>query len=237
LDLTTHRLEIIDLSCARGDRTLFEGLRLQVGGGELLHIAGSNGSGKTTLLRTVCGLSRPATGEIRWQGQSVRTLGDEYRRHLAYVGHHDGVQGELTLAENLRAYLCLSSDSASSRDVVQHALERLGLSPYRSFPAKMLSQGQKRRLALARLLVTDKPIWILDEPLTALDLPSCRLVSELLAQHLTRGGMVVMSSHQDFEIPGITRNRIDLDSLRTDGPYPMSETYSARQASAGQRPA
>ena len=235
--MKTHRLEIVDLSCARGDRTLFEGLALQLNGGELLHVAGSNGSGKTTLLRTICGLSRPATGEIRWRGESVRALGDEYRQNLAYVGHNDGVQGELTLAENLRAHLCLTGGSTSAGDVVQDALERLGLAAYRSFPAKILSQGQRRRLALARLLVAAKPFWILDEPFTALDVRSCRLVSELLAQHLIHGGMAAISSHQDFEISGVALNRIDLDALRAGAPYSIPEVNAARRASAGQYPA
>jgi heme exporter protein A len=230
-----HRLEIVDLSCARGDRALFEGLSLQLGAGELLYIAGSNGSGKTTLLRTVCGLSRPATGEIRWHGQPVRELGDEYRRHLAYVGHNDGVQGELTLTENLHAYLCLSTPSgaAGAGEIVQAALEQLGLAAYHAFPAKILSQGQRRRLALARLLVANEPFWILDEPFTALDTRSCRLVSELLARHLAEGGLAAISSHQDFDIPGVTRDRVDLDALRASASYIVPEVSAAYRVSAG----
>lgn len=231
--MATHRLEIVDLSCSRGDRALFEGLSLQVSTGELLYIAGSNGSGKTTLLRTVCGLSRPAAGEIRWHGEPVRELGDEYRRHLAYVGHHDGVQGELTLTENLRAYLCLAAPAGITGDVVEVALEQLELAAYRSFPAKFLSQGQRRRLALARLLVANKPFWVLDEPFTALDTRSCRLVSELIARHLAAGGMAAISSHQDFEIPGVARNRIDLDALRASASYPASEINVPRPVPAG----
>lgn len=231
--MATHRLEIVDLSCARGDRALFEGLSLQVGAGELLYIAGSNGSGKTTLLRTVCGLSRPAAGEIRWHGEPVRELGDEYRRHLAYVGHHDGIQGELTLSENLHAYLCLSTPSGAAGETVPAALEQLGLAAYHAFPAKILSQGQRRRLALARLLVTNKPFWILDEPFTALDTRSRRLISELLAGHLAEGGLAAISSHQDFDIPGVTHNRIDLDALRVSASYIVSEVSAAHPVSAG----
>ena len=234
-----------ELSCARGDRTLFENLSVRVADGQLLYVAGSNGSGKTTLLRTVCGLARPAYGDIRWSGRSTRALGDEYRSCISYVGHHDGVQGELTPVENLKAYYCVSrnaalslpqsqSRSAATRaDSFDDVLSRLGLAPYRSFPAKILSQGQRRRLALARLLVANKPFWILDEPFTALDVRSCRLISELLADHLARGGMAVISSHQDFDIPGATPARVDLDALRTRSSY-LPEMKSTQPVSTGQ---
>ena len=251
--MTTSTLEISELSCARGDRTLFEGFGARVSGGDLLYIAGSNGSGKTTLLRTVCGLARPAFGDIRWDGRSTHALGDEFRRHLSYVGHLDGVQGELTLVENLRAYRCAAGGAAfpsplplsrgergtdaSGTASPEEILDRLGLAPYRSFPAKILSQGQRRRLALARLLVSEKPLWILDEPFTALDVRSCRLISDLLAQHLARGGMALISSHQQFDIAGVTYHRIDLDSLRAPNPIGFATTDSAQPISAGQHPA
>ena len=210
----SHRLDIVDLSCARGDRPLFAGLDVSLGAGELLHIIGSNGSGKTTLLRTLCGLSRPAAGEIRWSGTPIRSLGDEYRQDFAYLGHQDGVQGELTPAENLRALACLAN-RVSGSDMVSGALERMGLAAHLSFPTKILSQGQKRRLALARLLVLEKPLWILDEPFTALDVRSCRLMTELLSEQLARGGIVLLSSHQDFDMPGATLKRVDLDVIRS----------------------
>jgi heme exporter protein A len=238
-------LEIDELSCARGDRTLFENLSVRIADGQLLYVAGTNGSGKTTLLRTVCGLMRPAFGDIRWNGQSSRALGDEYRSCFSYVGHHDGVQGELTPIENLKAYHCISRNAAlsspqphsrsgsSSANHFDDVLSRLGLASYRSFPAKILSQGQRRRLALARLLVANKPFWILDEPFTALDVRSCRLISELLADHLARGGMAMISSHQDFDIPGATPARVDLDALRTRSSY-LPEMKSTQPVSTGQ---
>ncbi|HXJ17282.1 MAG TPA: cytochrome c biogenesis heme-transporting ATPase CcmA [Candidatus Polarisedimenticolia bacterium] len=246
--MTTHFLEIDELSCARGDRTLFEGLSARVARGELLYVAGSNGSGKTTLLRTICGLARPASGDIRWDGQSTHVLGDDYRRCLNYVGHHDGVQGELTPIENLRVYVCATRNpanhaSAPAREVgagtfeIEATLERLGLAPYRSFPAKILSQGQRRRLALARLLVTEKPLWILDEPFTALDVRSCQLISALLADHLARGGMAMISSHQVFDIPGTKPARVDLDTLRVRSAYLPAELNSVEPLSPGQRTA
>jgi heme exporter protein A len=231
-------LEISDLGCARGDRMLFEELTVQVNAGALLHVAGSNGSGKTTLLRTLCGLSRPAVGAVQWQGQSIRTLGDEYRRHLVYVGHLDGIQGELTPIENLRAHLCAAAEHEMAGDAADAALERLGVAAYRAFPTKMLSQGQKRRVALARLLTANKRLWILDEPFTALDARSCRLIEELLAQHIAGDGIAVISSHQEFDMPRATCVRIDLDDLRAARPYVLPELATASESvPAGQRPA
>ena len=237
-----HRLEILDLTCVRGDRPLFEGLSQALSAGELLHVAGSNGSGKTTLLRALCGLSRPAGGDIRWGGKSIRSLDDEYRRDVAYVGHQDAHQGELTPIENLCAYRCLAGNETSATHSLppataprseEEALERLGIAAYRSFPSKILSQGQKRRLALARLLVVRKPLWILDEPFTALDTRSCQLITELLAEHLGTGGLVVLSSHQSFDMPSGVRRRVDLDAPRREQ-ADLAET--AAQAVAGGAP-
>lgn len=208
----SDRLDIVDLGCTRGDRPLFSSLSRTVRAGELLHVIGSNGSGKTTLLRTICGLSRPAEGEIRWKGRPVRELGDEYRADLVYVGHLDGVQGELTLAENLRAQACLEGQTDPA--AVAAALERVELSARGNFPAKILSQGQHRRLALARLLLMKRTIWVLDEPFTALDTRSCGIMTRLLEEQLERGGLVILSSHQEFELAG-RASRIDLDRVRT----------------------
>lgn len=219
----SNRLEIRDLCCTRGDRPLFSGLSRTVRSGELLHVVGSNGSGKTTLLRTLCGLSRPAEGEVRWKGRPTRELGDEYRADLVYVGHLDGVQGELTLAENLQVQACLEGDSDPA--AIASALDRVELASRAHLPAKILSQGQHRRLALARLLLLKRAIWILDEPFTALDTKSCRIMTQLLEEQLARGGLVVLSSHQDFELAG-RASRIDLDRVRG-----AAKTRRARAAS------
>ena len=191
-------LEVVDLECVRGDRPLFSHLSFSMKPGELLHVTGVNGSGKTTLLRALCGLTRAASGEIRWQGSTIRELGDEYHKHLAYVGHSNGIQGELTPNENLRsaAGLCGNADLAH----IRHTLKRLGLSTHDYFPSKILSQGQKRRLALARLVIQKKSLWILDEPLSALDVDSVALMTEILLEHLAGGGLIVMTSHQDIAV-------------------------------------
>ncbi len=191
-------LETVDLECVRGDRPLFSHLSFSLKPGELLHITGVNGSGKTTLLRTLCGLTRPQTGEIRWNGAAIRQLGDEYHAQLAYVGHANGIQGDLTPVENLRVAMNLSG-CANGADIPT-TLERLGLAAYRRFPSKILSQGQKRRLALARLMVERKPLWILDEPLSGLDVDSVALMTTILMEHLAQGGLTVITSHQDINI-------------------------------------
>ena len=203
-------LETLDLGCTRAGRPLVSNLSFTLSAGELLHVVGSNGSGKTTLLRTLCSLSRRSAGDIRWHGISIDTLGDEYRRHLAYVGHSDALQGELSGEENLRVAAGLVGTVDST--AIDNALERVGLRNIADLPAKILSQGQKRRLALARLPLLAKPLWILDEPFSALDARSVRTLENLLAEHLHTGGMIVITSHQEHHWQAATVHRVDLDS-------------------------
>jgi heme exporter protein A len=203
-------LEALELECTRADRPLVSNLSFALGTGELLHVVGSNGSGKTTLLRTLCSLSRRSAGDIRWQGTSIDALGDEYRRHLAYVGHSDALQGELSGEENLRITAGLAGTVDST--AIRNALERVGLRNMADLPAKILSQGQKRRLALARLPLLAKTLWILDEPFSALDTYSVRTLEDLLAEHLGAGGMIVITSHQEHHWRATTVHRVDLDS-------------------------
>ena len=202
-------LEVVNLACARGDRTLFENLSFSVQPGELLYVQGANGCGKTTLLRTVCGLTQPAEGEVRWQGTAIRQLAEEYRNLLCYVGHANGIQGDLSAAENLRFGTCVGGADSHTR--IASALQSVGLSRAARLPAKFLSQGQKRRLALARLLVSARPIWILDEPLTALDVDFGATMNERLVAHVTAGGMVIITSHQELAVT-VPIRRIRLDS-------------------------
>ncbi len=201
-------LQVVDLTCSRGDRALFEKLSFSVQPGELLYVQGANGSGKTTLLRTLCGLSQPADGEVRWQGTPISQLADDYRSQLCYIGHANGIQGDLSAAENLRFGTCVGG--ADSHADIAAALERVGLTKAARLPAKFLSQGQKRRLALARLLVTTKPLWILDEPLTALDVHFGAIMNERLTAHVAAGGLVVITSHQELAVTGpISKIRLD----------------------------
>ncbi len=201
-------LDVTNLACVRGDRPLFNHLSFALKAGEMVHITGANGSGKTTLLRALCGFSRPAAGEIRWNGADIHDLGDDYRGALAYVGHLNGIQGELTLRENLRVVAGIAGQNTAP----DAALEQVGLLAYGDFPAKILSQGQKRRLALARLLVAHKLLWILDEPFSALDARSTEVMNALLSAHLTAGGMIVLTSHQDLAIELHTVLSVRLDS-------------------------
>ena len=191
-------LEAVELECVRGDRPLFSRLSFALKPGELLHVTGANGAGKTTLLRTLCGLTRAHAGEVRWLGSTIHKLGDDYHAQLAYVGHANGIQGDLTPVENLRVASSLSGDADHAR--IGTTLERLGLAAYRHFPSKILSQGQKRRLALARLLVEHKPLWILDEPLSGLDVDSVSLMTTILVEHLAEGGLIVITSHQEVDV-------------------------------------
>ncbi len=191
------------LSCVRGDRTLFAALSLELRAGEAMHIRGPNGLGKTTLLRALCGLSRPVRGEIRWRGERIADLAEDFTAEVAYVGHLNGIQGELTAGENLRLAGRVFTRRGHAGLSEREALERVGLRAQTDRPARHLSQGQKRRLALARLLVLRRPLWVLDEPFTALDAASVASLSSLIGEHMAAGGLALVVSHQAFDLPGI----------------------------------
>ena len=187
-------LEAVDLECARGGRALFRGLSFSVEGGALLRIAGANGSGKTSLVRILCGLLTPNAGEVRWKGEPIQSLKEEYARHLVYLGHAAAVKDELSAAENLE-FACTLAGLALSRNDIDRALGRMGV-PDQAL--KRLSQGQRRRAALARLALSGAvPLWLLDEPFTALDGAAAELTRELIREHVARGAAVVYTTHQD----------------------------------------
>ena len=190
-------LEVVKLACARGDRPLFRDLSFALKPGELLHIRGENGSGKTTLLRALCGLSQPATGEIRWNSRRIQDLPEEYREQLCYIGHGNAIHGDLTPVENLQFEACLG---AEDRIEAKPALEFEGLGRVANLPAKLLSQGQKRRVALARLTILTRALWVLDEPFTALDVHAVDRLLATLARHLDRGGLCILTSHQQVTV-------------------------------------
>ena len=202
-------LEVSNLECVRGDRRLFKDVSFALRAGELLQIHGPNGSGKTSLLRMLCGLVLPAEGKISWQGFGIGDLREEYAQAVTYIGHLPAVKDELSALENLSIASELSGIHLS-QDQVFSALRRMGLGGRELLPAKVLSQGQRRRVALARLLVSGATLWILDEPLTALDVAAVKLMQSLIEAHLHKGGMVILTTHQDIEIPGFVTQRVDL---------------------------
>jgi heme exporter protein A len=189
-------LQASGLHCRRGGRDLFRGLSLELKGGDLVRIAGGNGSGKTSLLRILCGLRLPDAGEVRWKGEPIRALREEYSREVVYLGHAPGVKDDLSAVENLR-FACVSAGLENSP--VENAIEQLGVPG--DVPVRTLSQGQKRRAALARLAVSDKtPLWLLDEPFTALDQDAAALVEALMRGHAAGGGAVLYTTHQDARL-------------------------------------
>jgi heme exporter protein A len=193
-------LEAHDLAAQRGHARLFSGLSLGVEPGEVLVITGANGTGKTTLLRMLAGLSPPAAGEIRWNGAVVHPFDATLRAASAFAGHHPALKDELTAEENLTALIELAGAPAT-RDEIRHALDAVALGQRRSLPARVLSQGQRRRIGLARLSLLHRPLWILDEPVTALDAAGIALLAKLVADHLEDGGLAVAATHAPLGLP------------------------------------
>lgn len=202
-------LEVKALACVRNDQRLFADLNLRLESGQLLLVEGRNGSGKTTLLRTLCGLMWPGEGEVLWQGASIRKLAEEFARDVLYIGHKPGIKEELTAVENLRIASVLDGFALSER-AAWEALGRIGLTGHEDLPAKMLSQGQKRRVALARLLVSQARLWILDEPFTALDKGAVADLQGVIRAHLAGGGMVILTTHQDVALMADDIQRLHL---------------------------
>ena len=192
-------LEVVDLECVRGDRRLFSGLTFSLQSGELLHLHGHNGSGKTTLMRAICGLIKPTAGKVRWKGEGIGRLGEEFSRDVIYIGHKNGIKGDLNGIENLRIGCVLDGASITDQQAWE-ALAQMGLRGHEDLPTRVLSQGQKRRVAMARLLVSQAPLWILDEPFTALDRAAVEFLQSIVRGHVEGGGMVILTTHQEVSL-------------------------------------
>jgi heme exporter protein A len=205
----TALLTIDNLSYVRDDRVLFEHLSLSLCGGQILIVEGRNGSGKTSLLRILTGLKMADEGEIYWHGTALSEQGSGYFERVSYVGHHDGVKRELTCLENLRLVQAMGNSSPIGLD---DALEQVNLYRYGDTPVGNLSAGQRRRLALARLIVTEADLWILDEPYTSLDKTSMALFQVMFEAHLKREGIIVMTSHHEIDMPSVDLVRLDLSA-------------------------
>lgn len=193
----THKLEGHDLTLLRGDRCLFEGLDFALQSGSLLLLEGQNGSGKTSLLKAIVGILDLEAGQVLWDGMPVREDRQGFATALVWMAHRVGLKADLTLVENLRFEASLRPATSRSFDEV---LERLSLAHLRKLPLRSLSAGQQRRVALARMLLTDATLWLMDEPFTNLDRDGRALVLDLVREHLDAGGMCAMAAHQDVEI-------------------------------------
>lgn len=192
-------LSVSNLGCIRGERVLFKKLSFFLKSGKLLYIQGENGSGKTTLLRTLCGLSMPAAGEISWNNQLIKTLAEDYTGEVLYIGHLAGIKEDLTALENIQFSISLSGYTVDRNQAVG-ALEGLGIARCADLPTRVLSQGQKRRISLAQLWLRNNPLqvplWVLDEPFTALDSKMIAKLTQHIETYVNNGGMVVFTSHQ-----------------------------------------
>jgi heme exporter protein A len=192
----------------RGDRHVLKGVSLALGSGQLLHISGPNGSGKTTLLRVACGLLRPEQGHVSWNGHSISRSRTEYQSILAYASHEPALKGDLTALENLRFAVGLRR--RTERAELQDSLRRTGVEFCADLPARVLSAGQRRRVALARILATQARLWVLDEPFTNLDAAGVDLMTQLLQSHVAGGGAALVVAHHALQ-GGAAMRRMELN--------------------------
>ena len=206
---TLPQLSFSKLGCSRGGRQLFHDVDCVLESGRWLYVAGANGVGKTSLLRMVCGLAPVETGDISWNGTLIQTQRDVYRQDLCYLGHLNALQESMTVNENLMFTAALSGlapDPAQTREV----LARFGVGGRGHQLAKHLSQGQKRRVALSRLALSPARLWVLDEPFVAMDEAGVRMLADLIADHLGKGGLAVVTSHQQVDIGNVPAQMLEL---------------------------
>lgn len=201
-------LAVDGLCCLRGDRVLFEDLGFTLAPGEVVQLEGPNGSGKTTLLRAICGLTPIETGTISWRGTPRDEIIDDFRAALTYIGHIPGVKRDLTAREDLMAWWALGAGEAAC--AADTALQKAGVGSLGGTPLRHLSAGQTRRVALARLIAMPTTLWLLDEPLTALDTDGKVLLETLLSEHAAAGGMTLISTHHQLDLGANPVQRIRL---------------------------
>lgn len=203
--MNIKKLEARNLTCIRDERVLFSDLNFTLQSGQVLLIEGRNGAGKTSLLRILTGFRRPEVGDLFWNDELIDDT-QAFYQDTAYIGHNNGLKDTLTAEENLR----YAQSLATSTLMIDDALEQVGLNGYQETLVRFMSAGQKRRLALARLLCTHKPLWILDEPFTSLDRVSIKLFEKFIETHANQGGLVIMTSHHDTSIPHTLLQKIHL---------------------------
>jgi heme exporter protein A len=187
------------LACLRGDRLLFKNVGFELQAGGLLYVLGENGSGKSSLLRLLCGLGMPEAGDVLWQGESIKQNAEAYLSNLTYLGHLNGLKDDLTALENLQTGARLMGNDVNTQQALE-ALTAIGIARCADLPARVLSQGQKRRVALAGLWLAKTKLWILDEPFAALDVASITVLAEQLNRHLVNGGMAILTTHQEVAV-------------------------------------
>ena len=193
----TEKLSADNLTLIRGERCLFEGLDFALNSGEMLLLEGRNGCGKTSLMRAIAGMLSLETGQVLWNDVPVLKQRQTFHGALVWLAHRTGLKGDLNMLENLHFEQSLRPQSAGDHEIVY---DRLGIERLRRLPLRSLSAGQQRRVALARMLLADVPLWLMDEPFTNLDREGRQLVMTLVEEHLAAGGMCVMAAHQDVEV-------------------------------------
>ena len=213
MPLTSHfendyQLSAKNLSCVRGERSLFQNLDFEIKAGQCLHVIGVNGSGKTSLLRIISGLSDPTNGTVFWQQETIRNHPD-FLKQSAFLGHKDGIKNQLTALENLSFYQRL--EDIVDDDLVDQHLAHMGILACADLSANKLSFGQRRRLAFARLLMPLFKLWILDEPFTGIDAQGRALIEDVCLNHLRSGGMIVLTNHQSLRSSSISEQLIELE--------------------------
>lgn len=207
--LNPHGLSGRGIHVWRGDRHVLRHVSIDVLPGEVVHVAGPNGTGKTTLLRVLAGLLPAEEGTVGWRGRSIREERDEFNAQMAYLGHENALKGDLTAYENLHYSVGMRQLHEASE--IEGTLDQLGILRCRDLPARVLSAGQRRRLAMSRIMLLGASLWVLDEPFTNLDVAGVELFSSLIGDHVAAGGMVTLAAHQGVVVPGAKPRIVELN--------------------------